>query len=934
MPPVVRIARQLYTQRVEEVKDNLKKDEEEFGRLAREIELIKNGQWDQELQEQLPTTTKDTPSENAAQPAVDNVAQVNEVSSSDSQVLPQALTIADAEKLKLPEHVTSEENRMKRTSSETAMVTGSAMNNAGLMKMVLSTAIAVVSGDNVKSEILQGEQPPPTVDPSVLKTTEGETRNDGHTVESIEPDTTAVEKDVGHIQDNPITSKNPVEQSTNVVSSTIAVPIVNQVDNLIKNNAMDMDRLEENQVIVSDHQDGAKVMELPEKNPQYNSHNHDIPMSTHGLPKISIPEPSHFISLNPQHRLEQSVSPSSKLRIMTPDEEDFTSSETATPTSTSTFDRKKANANSDQRQKAWQKNINLLWQEIANHKNGTMFMNPIKKSYAPLYDKVVKQPLYLKTIKNRVRDGVVRTTAEFERDVVLMLTNSLMYNKEGTEMYLMALEMLDDVREQIRLFKSADGYSYGNTKCNPPKKKTVDTIPRDESTRKRIIDIIDHQFDLEIYLKQREVATIKREIAKAESVLEDLKLAVENESLAASMPEASHFTRRSAMYYHGGSQALLNQNLTQPPLAPKRKVYRTSEKSQLFGRRQDGVYVRLTCPVCHRDDFANQQGFLNHCRISHNLEFGPYEQVMIQAGTPVDESEVPLDNPARLRPIMNLNTTSSIPPPKKLERPSIKVFEEDVDMEVDNERKASANIDNSQPTTPIEPETVHTNAIESPIPVHPVDNEPNKPVILSDVEMSNNLIEASEEESSLQATESDKMEAIKEKSDAITEPKLIDQIAPTHVEEADTKSKDETGTGNEDASVAADEKPETPKVKSFAAVMHPTADAGYQIYIKRRIIVGNVSKFLNPEGRDPELKQFTHKWMIYVVEPPQSKQEVSAFITGVRFHLHPSYKPHDVVDVTEAPFKLTRLGWGEFPIRVQLFFVDKKRNKTVDSFTT
>jgi hypothetical protein len=70
--------------------------------------------------------------------------------------------------------------------------------------------------------------------------------------------------------------------------------------------------------------------------------------------------------------------------------------------------------------------------------------------------------------------------------------------------------------------------------------------------------------------------------------------------------------------------------------------------------------------------------------------------------------------------------------------------------------------------------------------------------------------------------------------------------------------------------------------------------------------------------------------MIYLVEPPQSKQSASAFITCVRFHLHPSYKPHDVVDITEAPFKLTRLGWGEFPIRIQLFFVDKKRNKTVD----
>lgn len=93
---------------------------------------------------------------------------------------------------------------------------------------------------------------------------------------------------------------------------------------------------------------------------------------------------------------------------MTPDDEYYTGSETATPTSTSAMEKRRSNPNhtNDQRQKAWQKNINLLWQEIANHKNGTMFMNPIKKSYAPLYDKVVKQPLYLKTIKNRVRDGV------------------------------------------------------------------------------------------------------------------------------------------------------------------------------------------------------------------------------------------------------------------------------------------------------------------------------------------------------------------------------------------------------------------------------------------------------------------------------------------------------------------------------------------------
>lgn len=86
--------------------------------------------------------------------------------------------------------------------------------------------------------------------------------------------------------------------------------------------------------------------------------------------------------------------------IQTPDDDYLTGgSEANTPTTSS-------KRNSEQRQKAWQKNINLLWQEIANHKNGTMFMNPIKKAWAPMYDKVVKQPLYLKTIKNRVRDGV------------------------------------------------------------------------------------------------------------------------------------------------------------------------------------------------------------------------------------------------------------------------------------------------------------------------------------------------------------------------------------------------------------------------------------------------------------------------------------------------------------------------------------------------
>jgi hypothetical protein len=50
----------------------------------------------------------------------------------------------------------------------------------------------------------------------------------------------------------------------------------------------------------------------------------------------------------------------------------------------------------------------------------------------------------------------------------------------------------------------------------------------DDATRKKIASIIDEQFDIEIYLKQRELATIKREIERAESALGDIKTAVKN----------------------------------------------------------------------------------------------------------------------------------------------------------------------------------------------------------------------------------------------------------------------------------------------------------------------------------------------------------------------------------------------------------------------
>ena len=102
-----------------------------------------------------------------------------------------------------------------------------------------------------------------------------------------------------------------------------------------------------------------------------------------------------------------------------------------------------------------------------------------------------------------------------------------------------------------------------------------------------------------------------------------------------------------------------------------------------------------------------------------------------------------------------------------------------------------------------------------------------------------------------------------------------------------------------------------------------------RFYSKKRVIVGNTSQYLDPIAHQHISSDgSTHKWMVYV-RGPQADPDISHFVKAVRFFLHPSYHPNDIVRVKSPPFHLTRHGWGEFPVRVQLEFRDKV-NKPVD----
>ncbi|XP_024945386.1 uncharacterized protein LOC107272294 isoform X2 [Cephus cinctus] len=96
----------------------------------------------------------------------------------------------------------------------------------------------------------------------------------------------------------------------------------------------------------------------------------------------------------------------------------------------------------------------------------------------------------------------------------------------------------------------------------------------------------------------------------------------------------------------------------------------------------------------------------------------------------------------------------------------------------------------------------------------------------------------------------------------------------------------------------------------------PCPSRGLHHKVRKRIVVGNISKWIPPDWREDAA---SHKWTMYV-RGSKEDADISNFVSKVRFFLHPSYQPNDVVEVTSPPFHLSRRGWGEFPLRVQLHF--------------
>ncbi|KAG6868523.1 hypothetical protein C0993_001624 [Termitomyces sp. T159_Od127] len=107
--------------------------------------------------------------------------------------------------------------------------------------------------------------------------------------------------------------------------------------------------------------------------------------------------------------------------------------------------------------KRFQAVIGMLHSQISQHRNGNIFHNPIKNSEAPDYHEIVKRPMDLKTIKMRVKDGSIGNSLEYQRDIMLMFANAMMYNRPGSDVHAMAEDMMVESEGHINAFRQTEG---------------------------------------------------------------------------------------------------------------------------------------------------------------------------------------------------------------------------------------------------------------------------------------------------------------------------------------------------------------------------------------------------------------------------------------------------------------------------------------------
>ncbi|KAF4128048.1 YEATS family domain-containing protein [Phytophthora infestans] len=87
------------------------------------------------------------------------------------------------------------------------------------------------------------------------------------------------------------------------------------------------------------------------------------------------------------------------------------------------------------------------------------------------------------------------------------------------------------------------------------------------------------------------------------------------------------------------------------------------------------------------------------------------------------------------------------------------------------------------------------------------------------------------------------------------------------------------------------------------------------VVVSKPILYGSVATYLGRKAEETK----THRWSIYL--RGVDDEDLSYMISKVVISLHVSFA-NPVRVLTEPPYEVTELGWGEFETRIQIYFHD------------
>jgi ADA HAT complex component 1 len=179
-----------------------------------------------------------------------------------------------------------------------------------------------------------------------------------------------------------------------------------------------------------------------------------------------------------------------------------------------------------------------------------------------------------------------------------------------------------------------------------------DVNPLEEEIRQKLVD----EVDLEILLKHREYHLVQNEIHKVMAQLEtmeklhdDPKYSVYLQSLIDMKRqvqlEAEQQKRQQTIQQQEPTYNLRRSSKEHEPPVHRtsyggiRPVVDANGNKICVHKRSDGVIVRVDCPKCGRTDFGSAQGFLNHARLAHAIEYKSQDHAALCCGTVLPDSE-------------------------------------------------------------------------------------------------------------------------------------------------------------------------------------------------------------------------------------------------------------------------------------------------------